>query len=77
MASGLNNLRHIIHFACIGTWQQVLEDGTWLASEADVHAISLGCAILGCGGGGSPHLASLKLLREMARCDLASGGPKP
>lgn len=50
----------------------MLEDGTWLASEADVRAISLGCAILGCGGGGSPHLASLKLLREMARYDYDS-----
>lgn len=55
----------------------MLEDGTWLVSEADVHAISLGCAILGCGGGGSPHLATLKLLREMSRYDLGSCVPSP
>ena len=54
---------------------QVLEDGSWLVTAADVEAIAAGCAVLGCGGGGSPHLACLKLLREMARCAAATNGP--
>ena len=39
----------------------------WNVTEVDIDWLSIGCYILGCGGGGSPHLASIEakqLLRE-------------
>lgn len=39
----------------------------WNLTEVDIDWLSIGCYILGCGGGGSPHLASIEakqLLRE-------------
>lgn len=39
----------------------------WTLSEVDIEWLSIGCYILGCGGGGSPYLASIaakQLLRQ-------------
>ena len=44
-----------------------ISDGTWRLSEVDIEWLSIGCYILGCGGGGSPHLSSIaakQLLRQ-------------
>ncbi|XP_038073477.1 uncharacterized protein LOC119741694 [Patiria miniata] len=41
--------------------------GEWILSEFDVECIAIGAGILGCGGGGSPHLGLLiarKVLQE-------------
>lgn len=32
---------------------------TWMLSQIDIEWLSIGCYILGCGGGGSPHLPSV------------------
>lgn len=37
------------------------EEGAWLIGPRDVDAISLGCGILGSGGGGSPYSACIRL----------------
>lgn len=40
---------------------------TWALSKIDIEWLSIGCYILGCGGGGSPHLPSIaakQLLRQ-------------
>ncbi|XP_064621242.1 uncharacterized protein LOC135484075 isoform X2 [Lineus longissimus] len=36
--------------------------GEWILHERDVECISIGAGILGCGGGGSPHIARLRAL---------------
>ena len=41
--------------------------GEWLLGANDVEAISVGCGILGTGGGGSPYKAKLKVLQELRR----------
>jgi hypothetical protein len=48
-------------------WLQVDRAGHWVLTEADVEAMALGAAVLGCGGGGSPHRAKLRVLAEMSR----------
>lgn len=39
-------------------------EGEWILSESDVECVGIGAGILGCGGGGNPHLG--KLLGKMA-----------
>ena len=44
-----------------------VKNKVWNLTEVDIDWLSVGCYILGCGGGGSPHLASIEakqLLRE-------------
>ena len=44
-----------------------VKNKVWNLTEVDIDWLSIGCYILGCGGGGSPHLASIEakqLLRE-------------
>ena len=44
-----------------------VKNKVWNLTEIDIDWLSIGCYILGCGGGGSPHLASIEakqLLRE-------------
>ena len=44
-----------------------ISNKTWALSEIDIEWLSIGCYILGCGGGGSPHLPSIaakQLLRQ-------------
>ena len=38
---------------------RIKEDGTkeWVLTEADIDCLSIGCGILGAGGGASPYLA--------------------
>ena len=38
--------------------------GEWVLSESDIECIGIGAGILGCGGGGNPHLG--KLMGKMA-----------
>ena len=38
--------------------------GEWVLSESDIECIGIGAGILGCGGGGDPHLG--KLIGKMA-----------
>ena len=40
--------------------------GAWLLRPYDVECLAVGSGILGCGGGGSPYLAKLQVLRKMA-----------
>ncbi|KAG1667255.1 Acetophenone carboxylase alpha subunit [Nymphon striatum] len=40
--------------------------GEWELSEWDVECIAIGAGILGCGGGGSPHIGRLMLLKTIA-----------
>jgi DUF917 family protein len=42
-------------------------DGAWVLSKLDVEAISIGCGILGTGGGGDPYINCLKVMREIDR----------
>ncbi|KAK2746156.1 hypothetical protein FQN55_005785 [Onygenales sp. PD_40] len=37
------------------------ESGKWLLSKLDLHFLSIGCYILGCGGGGSPYSTYLEV----------------
>lgn len=48
-------------------WAPIMDDrtGEWLLTFRDVKAIAIGAGVLGAGGGGSPYLAELKLLRGM------------
>ena len=39
--------------------------GAWVLSERDVECIAIGAGILGCGGGGSPHIGKLRTLRSI------------
>lgn len=39
--------------------------GEWLLSEYDIECLHIGAGILGCGGGGSPHIARLLALRTL------------
>ena len=41
----------------------VNEAGEWEVSTHDVECLALGAGLLGCGGGGSPFLGKLELLR--------------
>ncbi|XP_060597599.1 uncharacterized protein LOC132751461 [Ruditapes philippinarum] len=41
------------------------DTGEWLLSEYDIECIHIGAGILGCGGGGSPHLGRLLALRSL------------
>ena len=41
----------------------VNEQGEWELSCFDVECLALGAGVLGCGGGGSPYLGKLELLR--------------
>lgn len=43
------------------------ETGEWLVSEYDIECISIGTGILGCGGGGSPHIGRLLALQMLER----------
>ena len=40
---------------------EVASNGDWVVNEWDVKCLSIGAGILGCGGGGSPHLGKLRL----------------
>ena len=48
---------------CLGD-PLINENGEWILSESDVECIGIGAGILGCGGGGNPHLG--KLMGKMA-----------
>lgn len=52
---------------------QLDEDGAWTLSKHDVKAISIGCGILGTGGGGDPYINRLKVIRELDRYMARSG----
>ena len=39
------------------------ESGEWVLSAWDVECIAVGAGVLGCGGGGSPTLGRLRLLK--------------
>ncbi|KAJ0163191.1 Hydantoin utilization protein A [Colletotrichum tanaceti] len=41
-------------------------DGLWTLSETDLRFLSIGCYILGCGGGGSPYASYLQLRQLLA-----------
>lgn len=41
-------------------------DGLWEVSKTDLDFLSIGCYILGCGGGGSPYGVYLELMQLMA-----------
>ena len=41
-------------------------DGTWTVSLTDLDFLSIGCYILGCGGGGSPYGVYLEIMQLMA-----------
>ncbi|KAI7928942.1 hydantoinase [Pyricularia oryzae] len=46
---------------------EITSDGHWKVSQTDIHFLSIGCYILGCGGGGSTythHLELRQLLHE-------------
>lgn len=52
----------------LAAWRpQLSPAGEWLLEEPDLHLIAIGCGILGCGGGGSPHRALLGALMELRR----------
>lgn len=44
-----------------------IEDNQWIISSTDLGFISQGCKILGCGGGGDPYQAYLKLQTVLER----------
>ncbi|KAF9878718.1 hydantoinase/oxoprolinase [Colletotrichum karsti] len=48
------------------TYKPVVKDRTWYISETDLDWISIGCYILGTGGGGSPYSQQI-ILREKLR----------
>lgn len=52
---------------------QIGGDGAWTLSKHDVEAISIGCGILGTGGGGNPYINRLKVIRELDRYSTCSG----
>lgn len=62
MAPRRTNARDIDIF----TYKPKVEHGVWYISETDVEWISIGCYILGTGGGGSPY-AHMVRLRQMIR----------
>ncbi|CAH1790669.1 unnamed protein product, partial [Owenia fusiformis] len=39
--------------------------GEWVLSELDVECICIGAGILGCGGGGNPHMGKLRSLKAL------------
>lgn len=39
--------------------------GDWILSEWDILCLSVGCAILGCGGGGNTYSATVMALRAV------------
>lgn len=39
--------------------------GEWILSEFDMDCIAVGAGILGCGGGGNPHLGNLIAKRKL------------
>ena len=41
-------------------------DGLWEVSKTDLDFLSIGCYVLGCGGGGSPYGVYLELMQLMA-----------
>ncbi|KAF6818768.1 hydantoinase [Colletotrichum sojae] len=45
---------------------QVEANGLWTLSETDLRFLSIGCYILGCGGGGSPYAPYLQLKQLLA-----------
>ncbi|BDA41353.1 probable D-/L-hydantoinase subunit A at N-terminal half [Coccomyxa sp. Obi] len=48
------------------TWEQQRDaSGAWILGRRDIDVISIGCGILGTGGGGSPYINRLKVLREL------------
>ncbi|KAI0505574.1 hypothetical protein F5B22DRAFT_651639 [Xylaria bambusicola] len=50
----------------INSYKPTVRNRTWYINETDLYWISIGCYILGTGGGGSPHSAMLHI-REMLR----------
>ncbi|TLS24345.1 hypothetical protein PpBr36_08422 [Pyricularia pennisetigena] len=40
---------------------EITPDGQWKVSQTDIHFLSIGCYILGCGGGGSTYTHHLEL----------------
>ena len=53
-ASKLTSTQNLLHY------HPSTSNGIWTLTELDIDFLSIGCYILGCGGGGSPHLASLE-----------------
>ncbi|EXJ83122.1 hypothetical protein A1O1_06741 [Capronia coronata CBS 617.96] len=47
-------------------WPRVTENGIWVLSEIDLRFLSVGCYILGVGGGGSPYAVYLQLKQLLA-----------
>lgn len=41
------------------------DDNVWSLTEEDVEKISIGAAILGCGGGGNPYLGKLRVFDQL------------
>ncbi|KAI1368059.1 hypothetical protein F5Y08DRAFT_21743 [Xylaria arbuscula] len=50
----------------IKSYKPKVRNRTWYINETDLYWISIGCYILGTGGGGSPHSAMIRI-REMLR----------
>lgn len=50
----------------ISSYRPTVKDRTWFISETDLDWISIGCYILGTGGGGSPYQHMLRM-REILR----------
>ncbi|TGJ81762.1 hypothetical protein E0Z10_g7000 [Xylaria hypoxylon] len=50
----------------INSYRPTVQKRVWYISETDLYWISIGCYILGTGGGGSPH-SSMVRIREMLR----------
>lgn len=50
----------------VSAYKPRVESGVWYISETDVEWISIGCYILGTGGGGSPYAHMIRL-RQMIR----------
>ena len=57
-----------------------ISNGIWKLSEVDIEWLSIGCYILGCGGGGSPHLPSIEakqLLHQGWNLSIVDAGSLP
>lgn len=66
------NLPGCVVLECLETAQAVPSDpevdpatGEWILSVWDVECLALGAGIIGCGGGGSPHMGKLRVLRKL------------
>ncbi|KAM3525707.1 hypothetical protein MY4038_007172 [Beauveria bassiana] len=51
----------------IATYKPNVRDRVWYISETDVDWISIGCYILGTGGGGSPYSSMIRLREDLRR----------